>query len=98
MQKTPKNPKKYNYEKCNFTSSNKKDYNKHLTTTKHINTTNTTIIQHINTQQHTCTYVDTMNDNILLLLKQNQELKRLMVELFYCFTNIVFQISEKGHL
>jgi len=37
----PKNPKKkffYNCEKCNFNSSHKNDYNKHLITLKHQNT------------------------------------------------------------
>lgn len=34
-QKTPKNPKKYFCEKCDFVSSNKKDYARHITTLKH---------------------------------------------------------------
>ena len=34
-EKTPKIPKKYVCEVCAFTSSNKKDYNKHLLTDKH---------------------------------------------------------------
>ena len=34
-EKTPKIPKKYDCEVCAFTSSNKKDYNKHLLTDKH---------------------------------------------------------------
>jgi len=33
--KTPKNPKIFVCEKCNYKSSNKKDYGKHLLTTKH---------------------------------------------------------------
>ena len=33
--KTPKNPKNFVCEKCNYKSSNKKDYGKHLLTTKH---------------------------------------------------------------
>ena len=37
-------PKKYNCQKCNYNTSNKKDFNKHLMTNKHINTTNTTNI------------------------------------------------------
>jgi hypothetical protein len=116
MQKNPKNPKIYNCKKCNFISSNKKDYNKHLTTAKHINTTNTTqkpTIQPVDIPHHICscgrTYkyraslynhkkkcnvhiIPTENDfptineptsdasTILLLLKQNQEFKSLMVE------------------
>lgn len=32
---TPKNPKKYTCEKCHFTCSNKKDYNRHILTKKH---------------------------------------------------------------
>ena len=33
--KPQKNPKTFNCEKCNFTCSNKKDYNRHLLTAKH---------------------------------------------------------------
>ena len=38
--KTPKNPKKYSCETCNYISSNKKDYVRHLQTDKHIMLTN----------------------------------------------------------
>ena len=34
-QKVPKNPKKYFCEFCNYNTSNKKDFNKHLLTLKH---------------------------------------------------------------
>ena len=34
-EKPLKNPKTFNCEKCNFTCSNKKDYNRHLLTAKH---------------------------------------------------------------
>ena len=33
--KTPKNPKKYYCEKCDFLSSNKRDFNRHVLTRKH---------------------------------------------------------------
>ena len=33
--KTPKNPKKFYCKKCDFVSSNKKDYSRHLLTRKH---------------------------------------------------------------
>ena len=36
-QKTPKNPKKYICNLCDFDTSNKKDYYKHLLTQKHLN-------------------------------------------------------------
>ena len=39
MNFTPKNPKKFFCEKCAFSTSNKKDYERHLGTLKHINTT-----------------------------------------------------------
>ena len=117
MKKTPKTPKQYICEKCTFISSNKKDYNKHLTTAKHINTTNTTPNTTKNTPQYICscgkiynyraslynhkkrcTYIDDVNNGmhdelqnnineptgdattVLLLLKQNQEFKSLMLE------------------
>ena len=36
MKKNPKkNPKKFYCEKCDFSSNNKKDFNRHLSTTKH---------------------------------------------------------------
>jgi len=38
--KTPKNSKKYNCETCNFSCSNKQDYNRHLLTAKHKMITN----------------------------------------------------------
>ena len=40
-QKTQKIPKKIICEFCHYRTSNKKDYNKHLTTLKHMNTINT---------------------------------------------------------
>jgi len=39
MKKTPKNPKKFECEKCTFISCNKKDYTRHLSTAKHKNRT-----------------------------------------------------------
>ena len=39
--KTQKTPKKYACEKCDFLSSNKKDYKRHLETKKHTILTNT---------------------------------------------------------
>ena len=44
-QKPQKTPLEYKCEICDFNCSNKKDYNRHLLTTKHTNTTNTTKIQ-----------------------------------------------------
>ena len=61
MQKTQKTHKQYICESCTFISSNKKDYNKHLTTAKHINTTNTTINTTTNTQQYICSCGKTYN-------------------------------------
>jgi hypothetical protein len=118
--KTQKNPKKYNCEKCNFTSSNKKDYNKHLLTAKHtkeingnhisiykcdqceqIYKTNSGLWKHkqkcdsqnkktplLTEQVYQEDFLidestnESTNDatTILLLLKQNQEFKSLMVE------------------
>jgi hypothetical protein len=39
IQKTPKNPKLYICEDCNLSTSNKKDYSKHLLTAKHLKVT-----------------------------------------------------------
>ena len=38
---TPNVPKKFKCENCDYKTSNKKDFNKHLITLKHINTINT---------------------------------------------------------
>ena len=38
--KIPKNPKDYLCQKCNYITSSKKDYNKHLLTAKHQMITN----------------------------------------------------------
>jgi len=40
MNKSPKIPKIFSCEKCDYTCKNKKDFNKHLLTTKHKNRTN----------------------------------------------------------
>ena len=37
--KSPKNPQKFYCEACDYTTSNKKDYEKHLSTRKHKNRT-----------------------------------------------------------
>lgn len=39
MKKSPKNPQKYTCVHCKYSTSNTKDYNKHLLTTKHLNRT-----------------------------------------------------------
>ena len=39
---SPKIPSKFTCETCDYTTGNKKDYTKHLTTQKHVNTINTT--------------------------------------------------------
>ncbi len=44
MEKTPKTPKNYFCELCNFTTSNKKDFNRHLLTQKHKIQQNTTTL------------------------------------------------------
>ena len=36
MEKNPKKPLNYSCENCDFTTSNKKDYNRHLLTRKHL--------------------------------------------------------------
>jgi hypothetical protein len=122
MEKTPKNPKEFYCEECNFICSNKKDYNRHLMTAKHQTRTKLTINTQLRSKifdcecgkvykarnslwyhKQKCTYVDNMNEDnpaeiqnsieyvnaneqtsdastILLLLKQNQEFKNLMME------------------
>jgi len=48
MEKKPqKNPKKYYCEKCDFTSKNKKDFNRHLSTRKHQMDTKNIIVKNV---------------------------------------------------
>jgi uncharacterized protein YsxB (DUF464 family) len=56
-QKNPKKSHDFFCEKCNYITNNKKDFNKHLTTSKHQNETNETDFETKNpkkTQQHSC--------------------------------------------
>jgi len=56
-QKTSKKTHEYFCEKCNFITANKKDYNRHLITSKHQNETNETGFETKNTQKtqhHSC--------------------------------------------
>jgi len=56
-QKTSKKTHEYFCEKCNFITANKKDYNRHLITSKHQNETNGTGFETKNTQKtqhHSC--------------------------------------------
>jgi len=52
--KTPKTPKKYICEPCDFRCSNKKDYNRHLLTVKHKILHNTTNYPKKNPKAYTC--------------------------------------------
>ena len=51
-QKPKKTPVSFHCEKCNFTSSNKKDFDRHTMTAKHKNATNATIWQYNKTPMH----------------------------------------------
>jgi hypothetical protein len=42
LKKTPKNPKRFSCQKCQFLTYNKKDYDRHITTRKHRNETDET--------------------------------------------------------
>ena len=52
--KSHKIPNIFNCDVCNYSCSNKKDYNKHLLTIKHKKTTNTTILQPSKSPSHIC--------------------------------------------
>jgi len=49
--KIPKNPTIYSCDYCHYTTSNKKDYNKHIVTQKHINNTSATLSNNLATEQ-----------------------------------------------
>ena len=54
MDKTPKNPKKYICEECDFKCVNKKDYNRHLHTAKHKFRTDRTVKPQKNPTGYDC--------------------------------------------
>lgn len=49
---TPKKPMDFTCEKCDFNSCNKKDYNRHILTLKHLRITKECPIDYINTHDH----------------------------------------------
>jgi hypothetical protein len=106
-------PKYFECKKCNYITSNKKDYNKHVLTLKHQNTTNTTKVVPKACKEYRCycgkvykhhsslwnhkkicvekspnNIVDSTNDTIIALLKQNQEFKELILQQNRDITNI----------
>ena len=113
MDNTPKTLLKYFCENCSFTTSNKKDYARHLLTDKHTKLTNPTIINPIKphgyncicgksykhssslcAHKHKCKFItdnevnkvteNTNNDNndlINYLIKENQEFKKIILEI-----------------
>jgi hypothetical protein len=52
--KPPKNPRNFNCINCDYTTCNKKDYNKHLLTIKHTNQLNTTLDEVKNPLMYNC--------------------------------------------
>lgn len=106
-------PKYFECKKCNYITSNKKDYNKHVLTLKHQNTTNTTKVVPNACKEYRCycgkvykhhsslwnhkkicvekspnNIVESTNDTIIALLKQNQEFKELILQQNRDITNI----------
>ena len=99
-EKTPKKNKKFLCEKCRFSCSNKKDYNRHLMTLKHQKTTNTNqkplknpstyecncgkIYKHLSSLSNhkvKCNYKEKTDDFLLSLKKENEDLKKIMMEI-----------------
>ena len=58
LQKNPQKIPRYFCEKCEYKTSNKKDYSKHLTTAKHLKVTNVTKKSPKNPQLHNCRFCD----------------------------------------
>jgi len=106
-------PKFFECKKCNYITSNKKDYNKHILTLKHQNTTNTTKVVPKAYKEYICycgkiykhhsslwnhkkvcieisqnNIIDSTNETIIALLKQNQEFKELILQQNRDITNI----------
>lgn len=106
-------PKFFECKKCNYITSNKKDYNKHILTLKHQNTTNTTKVVPKAYKDYICycgkiykhhsslwnhkkvcieisqnNIIDSTNETIIALLKQNQEFKELILQQNRDITNI----------
>ena len=106
-------PNFFECKKCNYITSNKKDYNKHILTLKHQNTTNTTKVVPKAYKEYICycgkiykhhsslwnhkkvcieisqnNIIDSTNETIIALLKQNQEFKELILQQNRDITNI----------
>ena len=106
-------PNFFECKKCNYITSNKKDYNKHILTLKHQNTTNTTKVVPKAYKEYICycgkiykhhsslwnhkkvcieisqnKIIDSTNETIIALLKQNQEFKELILQQNRDITNI----------
>jgi hypothetical protein len=82
--KSPKNPKKYYCEICDYNTSNIKDYKKHLNTKKHINnklSTLTTEKSQENPRLYYCDNCDYNTSNIKDYNKHLQTIKHNNIEL-----------------
>jgi len=116
--KIPKNPICYSCEKCDYNTSNKKDYNKHLNTMKHIGNNLEALGSPKNPIVYSCEQCDkvyqtsaglwkhnkkcgvaqpiavkpdddepTSKELIMILIKENAELKSMMMDVIKNGTN-----------
>jgi len=121
--KSPKSPYNFSCLICDYYTSNKKDYNKHISTVKHCRLTNTKGFANENPQNPTydktylcncgksykhmsslckhknkCNFIQDKESEfsdkelIMMLLKENKELKTMMIEQ----QNIVLGIAKNG--
>jgi hypothetical protein len=75
--KLPNTSQKYNCEKCGIKTNNKKDYNNHLLTRKHLSTTIHTI-KHQTSQSHVCMVCNKIYDSRSGLWRHQKKCKELV--------------------
>jgi hypothetical protein len=125
--KIPKNPICYSCEKCDYNTSNKKDYNKHLNTLKHIGNNLEALGSPKNPIVYSCEQCDkvyqtsaglwkhnkkcgvaqpiavkpddepTSKELIMILIKENAELKSMMMDVIKNGTNNTITNSHNNN-
>src|SRR6056300_468922 len=71
--KMPKSINEFHCEKCNFTCSKQSNFNKHLMTAKHINTSDVTKSYIKNAKRYTCDYCNKIYTSRMGLWRHNQK-------------------------
>jgi hypothetical protein len=77
--KMPKSINEFHCEKCNFTCSKQSNFNKHLMTAKHINTSDVTKSYIKNAKRYTCDYCNKIYTSRMGLWRHNQKCQKCQI-------------------